>query len=151
MKKDIEIAKSLGANGVVFGTLDEFNNINKSNLGSLLDVCDNLDITFHRAIDETNLLESIDILNNYKKITNILTSGGKNNIPKNINIINDLTKKSKHINILVGGGLNFSNIEYIKSNINTTHFHFGTAIRFDNNPFLEIDESKLKKLINILN
>ena len=151
MKKDIEIAKSLGINGVVFGTLDESNNIDKSNLEYLLDACDGLDVTFHRAIDETNLLESLDVLNKYEKITSILTSGGKNNISSNINIINNLVDKSNDINILLGGGINFENIDYIKNNANTKHFHFGTAIRFDNNPFLEIDESKLKKLVNILN
>lgn len=150
MKKDIQIAKNLGVNGVVFGTLDEFNSIDGDNLKYLLEYCDGIDVTFHRAIDETNLLESISVLNKHKKITNILTSGGKNNISSNIDIINNLIEKSTNINILLGGGLNFDNIEFIKDSVNTKHFHFGTAVRFDKSPFLEIDELKLKKLVDIL-
>ncbi|MEF9990849.1 MAG: copper homeostasis protein CutC [Romboutsia sp.] len=151
MKKDIEIVKSLGANGIVFGTLDKFNNINENHLERLLEVSGDLDITFHKAIDDTNVLQSIDVLNKYDKITNILTSGGHGNIKENIDVINGLIEKSNEINILLGGGLNFDNIEYIVNNTNTDDYHFGTAVRIDKNPFGKIDEVKLKELVKIIN
>lgn len=87
MLKDIEIVKNIGANGIVLGLLDNYNNIDEPNLKFLLKECGNLDVTFHKAIDETNCIKSIDILNNYSQITNILTSGGKGNILDNIDII----------------------------------------------------------------
>ncbi|CZR83255.1 hypothetical protein CDFC105_43975 [Clostridioides difficile] len=39
--------------------------------------------TFHRAIDESNTIDSVKILKDYDKITNILTSGGKGSIVNN--------------------------------------------------------------------
>lgn len=151
MEKDIEIVKSLGANGVVFGSLDINNNIDEKSLKRLLDKCMGLDVTFHKAIDETNVLDSLNTLNKYKSITNILTSGGKGNIKDNSQIIKEMINKSEHINILLGGGLGFNNIEEVKDTTNATDFHFGTAIRVDNNPFGEVDEAKLKELVKIIN
>lgn len=150
MKKDIQIAKYLGANGVVLGVLDEKNNIDEKSLIELLDVCHGLDVTFHRAIDETNMNESIKVLNKYKEVTNILTSGGKNPIGENIYNIREIIKNSKHIKVLLGGGLNFENINEISRLTKAKNFHFGTAIRVDNNPFKNIDEEKLKRLVKLL-
>lgn len=151
MEKDIEIVKSLGANGVVLGLLDKFNNIDEKSLKLLLDKCGLLDVTFHKAIDETNLIESVKILNKYPKITNILTSGGKYNITSNIDTINEMVDKATDINILLGGGLNFNNIEEIKTFTKAKDFHFGTAVRVNKDPFGEIDEKKLKELVAIIN
>ncbi|RDY27111.1 copper homeostasis protein CutC [Romboutsia weinsteinii] len=151
MEKDIEIVKSLGANGVVFGMLDQNNNIDEEDLKALLAKCGGLDVTFHRAIDETNVIESMDILNKYENITNTLTSAGKTNIRENIDVIKAMIEKSNGVNILLGGGLNFDNIEEIKSLTKATDFHFGTAVRVNKDPFGEIDQEKLKKLVEIIN
>lgn len=130
MKKDIQIAKELGANGVVFGVLTPDNEINENHLKELLAVCDGLDVTFHRAIDETDVVESINLLSAYEQITTVLTSGGiKTKIEDNINTLNLMAQQSAHINILVGGGLNFDNISEILANVQTQHAHFGTAVR----------------------
>lgn len=150
MKKDIEIIKSLGANGIVFGMLDNFNNIDEDNLKSLLEVADGLDVTFHKAIDETDIRKSIETLNKYDKITNILTAGGLEKIENNIDTINYMIETSNNINILLGGGLNFENIKYIKNETNATDFHFGTAVRVDKSPFGDIDENKLSDLVKII-
>ncbi|MBO3443599.1 copper homeostasis protein CutC [Clostridium sp. CCUG 7971] len=150
MLKDIEIVKNIGANGIVLGLLDNYNNIDEANLKFLLKECGNLDVTFHKAIDETNCIKGIDILNNYSQITNILTSGGKGNILDNIDIIKKMMYKSNNINILLGGGLNFSNINEIKEKTSAKDYHFGTAIRVDKNPFGKIDEVKLKELVKII-
>lgn len=151
MLKDIEKVKELGANGIVIGMLDKENNIEENQLKTIISASKGLEITFHRAIDETNLLNSIDVINRYNEITNILTSGGKRKIIDNIDYINTLKNKSKHANVLLGGGLNFENIEQIKKLTNNKDFHFGTAVRVDKNPFGEIDKVKLKKLVNIIN
>ncbi|EQF29305.1 cutC family protein [Clostridioides difficile CD160] len=150
MQKDISIIKEIGANGVVFGMLDKDNNIDEKNLNVLLECCDNLDVTFHRAIDESNIMDSIKILKDYDKITNILTSGGRGSIVDNIQIIKNMMFGSNHIKILLGGGLNFNNIEKIKESTKASNFHFGTAIRINNNPFEDIDRQKLKKLVNMI-
>ncbi|CEK33222.1 copper homeostasis protein,Copper homeostasis protein CutC,copper homeostasis protein CutC,Uncharacterized protein involved in copper resistance,CutC family [[Clostridium] sordellii] len=151
MIKDIEKVKEIGANGVVFGMLDEKNNIREEQLITLLEAAKGLDVTYHRAIDETNVIDSIKILSKYEYITNVLTSAGKGNIENNIEKIKEMKKNAGSINILLGGGLNFENIDRIKNLTNNKDFHFGTAIRVDKNPFREIDESKLRKLVEIIN
>lgn len=151
MIKDIEKVKEIGANGVVFGMLDENNNIREEQLITLLEAAKGLDVTYHRAIDETNVIDSIKILSKYESITNVLTSAGKGNIENNIEKIKEMKKNAGSINILLGGGLNFENIDRIKNLTNNKDFHFGTAIRVDKNPFGEIDEVKLRKLVEIIN
>ncbi|CEJ74290.1 copper homeostasis protein [[Clostridium] sordellii] len=151
MIKDIEKVKEIGANGVVFGMLDEKNNIREEQLITLLEAAKGLDVTYHRAIDETDVIDSIKILSKYEYITNVLTSAGKGNIENNIEKIKEMKKNAGSINILLGGGLNFENIDRIKNLTNNKDFHFGTAIRVDKNPFGEIDETKLRKLVEIIN
>ena len=149
MQKNIEIVKSLGANGIVLGLLDDNKKIDEVGLENLLDIVYDIDVTFHKAIDETNVLESVNVLNKYNKITNILTAGGTNNISDNINDIKLMIEKSKS-NILLGGGLNFDNIQEIRELTKATDFHFGTAVRIDSSPFGEIDTNKLSKLVKLL-
>lgn len=149
MQKDIEIVKSLGANGVVLGLLDDNKKIDTDGLDKLLEAVSDIDVTFHKAIDETNVLESVNVLNKYDKITNILTAGGVKNILENTNDIKSMIKNSK-ANILLGGGLNFDNIENIKKLTHATDFHFGTAVRINKSPFGEIDTNKLSQLVKLL-
>lgn len=150
MKKDIEIIKSLGANGIVLGMLDKFNNIDEDNLKSLLEVANGLDVTFHKAVDETDIRQSMETLNKYDKITNILTAGGLGKIQNNSDTIKYMIETSNNINILLGGGLNFENIKNIKDETRATDFHFGTAVRVDKSPFGNIDEEKLSNLVKII-
>ncbi|WP_282192707.1 copper homeostasis protein CutC [Romboutsia ilealis] len=149
MQKDIEIVKSLGANGVVLGLLDDNKKIDTDGLEKLLEAVSDIDVTFHKAIDETNVLESVNVLNKYDKITNILTAGGVKSILENTNDIKSMIKNSK-ANILLGGGLNFDNIENIKKLTHATDFHFGTAVRINKSPFGEIDTNKLSQLVKLL-
>lgn len=149
MQKDIEIVESLGVNGIVLGLLDDARKIDKIGLEKLLEVVSNIDITFHKAIDETNVLESVNTLNKYDKITNILTAGGVKSISDNINDIKLMIETSK-ANILLGGGLNFDNIKRIKELTQATDFHFGTAVRVDKSPLGEIDINKLTQLVKLL-
>ena len=151
MMKDIEIVNSIGANGIVLGLLDNECNIDENNLKQLLCKVNNLEVTFHKAIDETNLVQSIETLNKYEQITNVLTSGGSGDILNNLDVINDMKKASENINILLGGGLNFDNIRGIKEKTYNCDYHFGTAVRIDKNPFGKIDETKLRELVQIIN
>ncbi|AOR22825.1 copper homeostasis protein CutC [Clostridium taeniosporum] len=150
MVRDIDIVKKLGANGVVLGMLDINNNVSEVQLERVLKNCNGIDVTFHKAIDEINPIEGMKILNKYNEITNVLTSGGSGNVVKNIPVLKEMIKNSKHIKLLLGGGLNFNNIEIIKENKEFKDFHFGTSVRINNNSFSDIDRNKLKKLVNIL-
>jgi copper homeostasis protein len=148
MIEDIFIAKELGANGVVFGVLNKQNEICIPSLEKLLKVCEGIDVTFHRAIDElSDPAAGIEILSEYKQITNVLTSGGKGNIVHNISVIKTMVEKSKHVNIMAGGGLDFHNIKEIMENTKAPQYHLGTAVRYNKSAIGDIDEDKLRMLI----
>ncbi|MBU3112251.1 copper homeostasis protein CutC [Clostridium lacusfryxellense] len=151
MVEDIKIAKQLNASGVVFGVLNDHNEICISSLEKLLEACDGIDVTFHKAIDElADLVKGIGILCAYSQIKNVLTSGGKGNLTKNIPVIKEMVEKSKHINVIVGGGLNFENIKDVMEGTNAPQYHFGTAVRNDKSVVGEIDTDRLRLLINII-
>ncbi|MDF2524200.1 MAG: copper homeostasis protein [Clostridiales bacterium] len=151
MIEDILIAKELKANGVVFGVLNKQNEICRSSLEMLLKACDGIDVTFHRAIDElSNPAAGIEILAEYKQITNVLTSGGKGNIAHNIPVIKAMAEKAKHINIMAGGGLDFHNIKEVMKNTKVPQYHFGTAVRYGKSAFGDVDEEKLRLLIDTM-
>ncbi len=136
--------------GVVFGVLDEYQNINQHHLAKLLDVCEGLEVTFHKAIDETDVVESIQLLSHYPQITNVLTAGGKLPIEKNIAIIKDMLKQREHLNLLLGGGLTLDNIGTIKQATKATDFHFGTAVRVQHSPYGDIQFENIRQLLTMI-
>lgn len=146
MIRDIEIIKKLGANGVVFGCLNSHHQIATSQLERILESCQGLEVTFHKAIDETDVLESVKILSQYPQVTNILTAGGKNPIIENVALLKQMIQHSKHVNILLGGGLTLENVAQIKEETHAKDFHFGTAVRTGSSPFGEIDIDKIRHL-----
>ncbi|WDV45459.1 copper homeostasis protein CutC [Clostridiaceae bacterium M8S5] len=151
MKRDIEIARELGANGVVLGVLNDLNMINTDYLEKLLSNCDGLDVTFHKAIEHTkDIIKSAKLLNKFPQITTILTSGGIKKVHENLKTINKIIKEAENIDILVGGGLNFENIEQIKYNVNTSSFHFGTALRYDKSMNKAVSPKLMKKIVQSL-
>lgn len=152
MKRDIAVARELGANGVVLGALNEDGEICEETLRELADLCTGLDITFHRAIDElSDLVKGIKVLSRYPQIKTVLTSGGKGNVADNIPVIKEMMKNSGHINVMIGGGLNFENIRQIARETGASAYHFGTAVRYDRACFNDIDGKKLEDLLKIMN
>ena len=151
MVEDIRIAKDLKVNGVVFGVLNKHNEICIPTLEKLLKACNGIDVTFHKAIDElSHKVKGIEILSEYEQIKNVLTSGGKGDILNNIPVIKNMVEKSKHINLIVGGGLDFDNIKEIIKNTKASQYHFGTAIRNNKSISGEINTEKLRLLINTI-
>ena len=151
MVEDIMIAKELNANGVVFGVLNKYNEICIPSLEKLLKACDGIDVTFHKAIDELDdQVHGMEVLAAYEQIKNVLTSGGKGNILKNIPVIKNMVEKAKHINVIVGGGLNFENIKEVMEVTKAPQYHFGTVVRNDKSTFGEINTDRLRLLVNTI-
>ena len=151
MKKEIETARMLGANGVVLGVLTKNNTVDTEKLESLLSVCSDLEVTFHRAIDVTDVLASVKQLAVYKEITNILTSGGLTApLHENIEIINKMIASAAHINILLGGGLTKDNVISVARKTKAVNFHFGTAVQTGGNVVKEKVEVLVHKIQNEL-
>jgi copper homeostasis protein len=78
MKQDIDFCKETGVQGIVFGFLTEDNRIDTGTTAAMAAYASPLQITFHKAIDDTpDPAEAVKELLKIKGITRILTSGGK--------------------------------------------------------------------------
>ena len=105
MKRDIELLGGLGADGFVFGVLDEKGQVNTEACDSLIRTASGKPCTFHRAFDAA--ADYFDALE--KAIAcgfqRILTSGGKNSVTEGLETIIALMQKAEdRISIMPGGG-----------------------------------------------
>lgn len=106
MKEDISVAKTNGADGVVFGCLEDDGSIDQPLTRELLEDAAEMDVTFHRAFDVTpNLHQSLEILIDLG-IRRVLTSGGEADVWKGQDCLRSLTTQAAgRISILPGGGV----------------------------------------------
>ncbi len=157
MQKDIHIAAELGANGVVFGMLDRFDQINIAANRILIKIAQsfNLNTTFHRAFDlvknpNKSLMEIIDL-----GFDRILTSGKQQKAIDGIKKIEDLLEHANgKIQIMAGSGINADNARQFQ-NIGIDALHF-TARKLKSEKSLEMgksyspDTSKIEGVLNAL-
>lgn len=105
MKQDIKLLTEFGADGFVFGILDEKGVVNEAACEMLLRAAGDKPCTFHRAFDA-----SADLDDSLRKIIHlgfqrILTSGGKNTLSEGLPVLLKLLEKAKdQIIIMPGGG-----------------------------------------------
>jgi len=115
MQKDIDLAKKVGAAGVVFGLLTTDYNIDFENTRILAEYAKPLPVTFHKAIDElVNPVEGVKDLLKIENIKRILTSGGKPTAMEGQETIRRMIQVAdEQIIILVAGKVLDSNVEEI--------------------------------------
>ncbi|MEP1088377.1 copper homeostasis protein CutC [Algoriphagus sp.] len=105
MKRDIELLGELGADGFVFGVLDNQGFVDTDSCQSLLRTASGKPCTFHRAFDV-----SADYFDSLEKIIScgfdrILTSGGRNSVSEGLVMVKELMEKGQdRISIMPGGG-----------------------------------------------
>lgn len=125
MLKDIEMARQLGADGVVFGCLTADGEIDTSVMKELTVASKGLSITFHRAFDvcrdAKKALEQLIELG----CDRILTSGQQPNAEVGIPLLKELQEQADgRIIFLAGCGVNEKNIHRIASETGIREFHF---------------------------
>lgn len=140
MKEDIVVAQNLGVAGVVLGVLNERNEVDEEKLANLLSVVDGINVTYHRAIDDTeNPVEAMRTLKKFHKVTHVLTSGGQGNIVDNIPVLTDMQKVSDgQIQLVVGAGVTKENIKQLLNETGISQAHVGTAVREGNHVLLKL-------------
>ena len=114
MKSDVQVAKQLGANGVVVGILDENGAVDKGRTRELITLARPMSVTFHRAFDMTRdpykALEDLIALG----IDRVLTSGQENSVLEGLDLITDLVQRAgDRIIVMPGGGITERNIKKI--------------------------------------
>ena len=111
--------------GVVFGILDKRDLIDEEKTKMLAEYADPLEITFHKAIDDTpDPVCSAEILTKTKGITRILTSGGKPTALEGAENINKMSKiAAGYLKILAAGRITATNLDEISGILKTDEFH----------------------------
>lgn len=125
MLKDIEIARRLGADGVVFGCLTADGEIDIPVMQQLIAASKGLSVTFHRAFDVCRnphkALEQLIELG----CDRILTSGQQANAEAGIPLLKELQQEAAgRIILLAGCGVNENNIRRIAEKTGIGEFHF---------------------------
>ncbi|MGC9353679.1 MAG: copper homeostasis protein CutC [Mariniphaga sp.] len=125
MKKDIDLAKKVGAAGVVLGLLTPVNKIDVENTRMLAEYAKPLPVTFHKAIDELeNPVEGIRVLKKIDGIKRILTSGGKATAKEGAKILRKMQEEAgQNLIILVAGKVTNENVKEIQQLTGAKEFH----------------------------
>ena len=114
MEKDVLMAKQIGANGIVFGILQEDGDVDIERTRCLVEIARPLKTTFHRAFDMSRELSKSleDIIKTGSD--RVLTSGGEQKVEDGIRTIAKLVKGAdRRISVIVGGGITQSNVHHI--------------------------------------
>lgn len=125
MLKDIEIARKLGVDGVVFGCPTANGEIDSTAMQELMLASQGLSVTFHRAFDvccnPKEALEQIIELG----CNRILTSGQQATAEQGIPLLKELQEQAAgRIILLAGCGVNENNIARIAQETGIQEFHF---------------------------
>ena len=122
---DIQAAKQLGADGLVFGCLNPDGTVDMKAMSRLMEAAGDTPVTFHRAFDHTNdplkALEDIISLG----CVRILTSGCRPTALEGAELLSRLVEKAGgRIIIMPGCGVRENNIAEIARLSGAKEFHF---------------------------
>ncbi len=131
MRRDVIVAKQLGADGVVVGILDSLGNVDTERIRELVELGRPLNVTFHRAFDmSADLLRALEDLCE-TGVGRILTSGGEQSASQAVDMIGRLVKAARGgIVIMAGGGIDDDNAVGIieKTGVREIHVGLGSPV-----------------------
>ena len=128
MLRDILESKNQGAHGVVIGVLNDFGALDEKAIELMVEKAGDMDVTFHRAFDDTFEYEkSIDLLVNLG-VKRILSSGLGSNVELGLENLKSMVNYANgRIEIMPGGGINQNNIKKIISEVKPDAVHFSAT------------------------
>lgn len=124
MRSQIEDAKAAGAAGVAVGVLLPNGGVDVERTRELVELARPLNVTFHRAFDETaNLEEALeDVIRTGADC--LLTSGGAANVLEGAEQIGRLqTQAGDRLELMAGGGLKLNNLPEVVRRSKVTCLH----------------------------
>lgn len=124
MAADIELARDLGADAVVFGCLAPDGTLDLAAIETLLDACDGFPAVFHRAFDVcADLPAALEVLAELG-FERILTSGGAPSVIEALDPIAALVQQATgRIDILPGGGIKADQVAEIVRHTGVNQVH----------------------------
>jgi len=124
MRRDIVVARELGADGVVIGGLLPDYTIDIPLVRSLVHEARGMSVTFHRAFDLTpdltSALESLGAAG----VQRVLTSGGAPTAPEGAAVIANLVRQAaSRLVVIAGGGVREENVREVVSASGVRELH----------------------------
>lgn len=128
MRRDIELAKTEGADGVVLGILNPDGTVDLDRTRRLVQLAQPLSVTFHRAFDvSADLLEAFEDICS-TGVERLLTSGGEQECLQGVNTVAQLVQTARgRINIMAGGRIGIKNAASIIRQTGVSEIHVGLA------------------------
>lgn len=159
MLRDIIECKSMEAKGVVVGALDKFGMVDEKAVGMMVEKADNLDVTFHRAFDDTyNYEKSIDTLVKLG-VKRVLSSGLGSNVVLGMENLKGMKEYANgRIEIMSGGGVNANNIVRLVDYVQPDGIHFSGTKKhlldeesMFSETILKVNRDKVQGLLELCN
>jgi copper homeostasis protein len=124
MKRDILLARQLGANGIVLGILEESGAVDIMRTRELVELSFPLPVTFHRAFDAArDPYQALEAVHKTGAVR-VLTSGGAPEAVTGAAIISRLVQQAgQSLTIMPGGGIRSSNVARILNETNAREVH----------------------------
>lgn len=131
MKRDVALAKRVGADGVAIGILKEDGRVDVQRTRCLVELARPLGTTFHRAFDMSADLNVAleDVVG--AGVERVLTSGGEQRAEDSIATIAKLVAAAgDRIKIMVGGGIRPANVRRVlaETRAREIHANLGSAV-----------------------
>jgi copper homeostasis protein len=116
--------------GVVVGALRETGEIDRDILAEIMQKAEGMDVTFHRAFDDSiDWKRSLNLLKEMK-VTRILTSGMAGNVEIGTLILKQLVNHADGvIEIMAGGGVNANNVGKLIQDAQPNAIHFSGTVK----------------------
>jgi copper homeostasis protein len=128
MRRDVEVAKSEGADGVVLGILKRDGTVDVERTRELVELARPMSVTFHRAFDmSADLFAALDDVCS-TGADRLLTSGGEQECLQGVDTIARLVKSAgRRITIMAGGRIGINNASTIVERTAVSEIHVGLA------------------------
>jgi copper homeostasis protein len=116
MRRDIVVARQLGADGLVIGGLRRDGTVDLTLVRFLVETAHGLPVTFHRAFDITpDLGASLELLAE-AGVERILTAGGASTAADGATVLADLVRQAgSRLTVMAGGGVREENVRSLLS------------------------------------
>lgn len=159
MLREIINCKEMGARGIVIGALTETGSIDEEFLKKVMLKASGMEVTFHRAFDDSyDWKKSLNVLIQYK-VKRVLTSGLARNVELGLPVLKEMKKYSAgNIQIMIGGGVSAANALRLVNEINPDALHFSGTVKMQldeeslfSETILKVDEARVNRILSTLN
>lgn len=124
MARDIQLAKSAGAAGVVLGILTRAGTVDIATVRRMVEIARPMQVTFHRAFDATTDLDAAleDVIAAGADI--LLTSGGVERITDGVDVVARLVERAgPRIEVMGGSGVRIQNAAALREATGLSAIH----------------------------